>query len=105
MEQRPLLELKTAVLRAEDLGAGEIGGQQVGRELHAMEVAFNRIGEDLDGAGLGQTGRALDQQVAVAEQGDQQAVDQTGLADDVLIDVVGELLKLRLVRHGAPFRY
>ena len=40
MKHRPLVEAETAVLRTVDLGSGEIRGQQVRRELDAVEITF-----------------------------------------------------------------
>ncbi len=88
VEQRTLLEHKAAVLWSVHIGAGEVGGQQVRRELDAMKIAFDAIAEYFHGLGLGQTGCAFDQQMAVAQQCDQQSVDQCFLADDVFTDVL-----------------
>ena len=54
MEDRAGLEFEAAVLRAPDLGAGEVGRQQVGRELHAGEIGFQARRQCPDRAGLGQ---------------------------------------------------
>jgi hypothetical protein len=56
MEDRPLLEHEAAGFRAIDLGAGDIGRQQVGSELDSMELRFNTFCQLLDGLGLGQAG-------------------------------------------------
>ena len=72
----PRWNSKRRRLRPIDLGAGEVGGQQIRRELHAVEIAFDARGEFLDRGGLGETRRAFDEQVAVGEQRDQQAIDQ-----------------------------
>ena len=90
MEDRPGLELEAAVLRPPDLGAGEVGGQQVGRELHACEVGLQPRRQRADRGGLGQAGRALDQQVAIGEQRDQQALDQRRLADDLARECIAQ---------------
>ena len=82
MEQRPALEHEALVLRAVDLGAGEIRGQQVGGELHAVEAALDTCAERLDGGRLGQPRRALDQQVTIGQQRHQQPLDQRPLTDD-----------------------
>ena len=79
----PRLEFEASVLGAPDLGAGEIGGQQVGGELHAGEVGFQPRRQRTHRSGLGQPRRAFDQEMAVREQGDQQALDQPGLAHDL----------------------
>ena len=76
------LEFETAGLWTVDFGAGEIGGQQIRRELDAVEIAFDARGEFLDCRGLGQARSAFDEQMAIGEQRDQQAVDECRLADD-----------------------
>ncbi len=76
-------ELEAAFLRAPDLGTGEVGGQQVGGELHAREIGLETAGQRTDGGGLGQSRGAFHQQVAIGEQCDQQAFHQVGLADDL----------------------
>ena len=91
VEQRAALELEAAGLRAEHVGAGEVGRQQVGGELHAMEVRLDARRQRLHRRGLGQARCALDQQVTVGQQGHQQAVDQVRLADDALLQVVAQL--------------
>ena len=90
MEDRAGLEFEAAVLRAPDFGAGEVGGQQVRRELHAGEVRVQPRGERADGAGLGQARRAFDEQVPIGEQRDQQAFDQLGLPDDLGGELVAQ---------------
>ncbi|KAG1085500.1 hypothetical protein G6F40_014186 [Rhizopus arrhizus] len=83
VEDRAGHELEAAFLRAPDLGAGEVGRQQVRGELHAREVGFQPCCQRADRRGLGQPRRPLHQQVAVGQQRDQQALDQRGLAADV----------------------
>ena len=100
VEDRPALEFEGRRLRAIDLGAGEIGRQQIRRELHAVEIAFDARGELLDRGGLGEAGRAFDEQVPVGEQRDQQAVDQRFLADDALAELGAERCKGRGGRGG-----
>ena len=56
-----------------------------------MEIPFNAVGEDLDGAGFGQPGRALHQQMAIGEQGDQKSLHQAFLTDNFFADVGFEL--------------
>jgi len=83
VENRALLEHETAGFRAIDLGAGDVGRQQVWGELDAMELGFDTLGEFFDRFGLGQTRSALDQHVAVGEQGDEQALDEFFLAENL----------------------
>ena len=44
------------------------------------------LGQALDGACLGEARQAFDQNVAVGEQRDDEALDDALLADDVLVD-------------------
>src|SRR5690606_31602958 len=65
-----------------DVGAGEVAGQQVWRELDTTEARVHAAGQRLDGGGLGQTGQAFDEYVTTAQQADDEAVEQGVLADD-----------------------
>ena len=96
VEQRPLPEHERAVLRPIDLGAREIGGQEIRRELQAMEVAFDAVAQDFDRARLRKPGRAFDEQVAVAQERDEHAIQQPFLADDETFQVRFELPELFL---------
>jgi len=93
VEQGPALEFELPGLRSVDFRTGEIGRQQIRGELHTMEVRFNASGKFLDGGGLGQSGRALDQQVSIGKQRNQQAIDQGLLADDALGEFVAKMGK------------
>ena len=78
-------------MRAKYLGAREIAGQQVGSKLHPVEVTLDTRREFLDGGGLGEPWSAFHQQVAVGEQGDEQAVHQDLLPQDALVDLFAQL--------------
>ncbi|MNE24253.1 hypothetical protein D3C80_1175380 [compost metagenome] len=80
VEDRPLLEHEAAGFRAVDFGTGDVGREQVGGELDAMELRLDAFGELFDGLGLGQARRAFDQHVAVGQEHDQQPLDQFLLA-------------------------
>ena len=71
MKDRPGLEIKGLRLRAIDLGAGDVAGQQVGCELNAFEFAFDVIGQCIDRFGLGQTGGAFNQQMPISQKCEQ----------------------------------
>ena len=47
---------------------GHVGGQEVGRELHPVEVETQRTGEGLGQRGLPQAREVLHQQVSLGEQ-------------------------------------
>ena len=57
-------------------------GSRSGRELDAREIRFHVLRQALYRARLGQPGKALHQDVAVGQQGDQQVLDDGFLADD-----------------------
>ena len=94
MEQRALAKFERAFLRPVDVRARQVGRQQVGRELQAVEVALDALGQHLNRARLGEAGRALDKQVSVAQQRDQHAIDQVRLPDNQAAGVRFELLKM-----------
>ena len=75
---------RRALLLVEDLGAGDVGRHQIGRELDALEVEIEDLGERLDQQRLGQPRHAGDQAVAAGEQRDQDLLDDLVLADDDL---------------------
>ena len=68
----------------EDLGAGDVGRHQVGRELHAAELQVEDLGDGFDEERLGQAGRAGDEAMAAGEEGDEDLVDDLPLAHDGL---------------------
>ena len=92
-EDRPERDLELAELLVVDPGADDVGRHQVGGELDALEVDADRVGHGLDGQRLGQTGDALDEEVAAGEQGDDHALEQHVLADDDPLDLVEHLLE------------
>ncbi len=65
-----------------DLGAGQIGGEQVGRELDAAKREVERLGQGADGPGLGQAGHALDEHVTAGQECDHQPFQKHPLTDD-----------------------
>ena len=71
-----------AVVRVVDLGADDVARQQVGRALDADERGADRTGERRRRRRLGQPGHALEQDVALGEQRDEQARAQPFLADE-----------------------
>ncbi len=82
MKNGPFLELEVSGLGPVNLAAGDIGRQQVRRELDAVKVALEMVGQGLDGCGLGQPGGAFHQQVPIGQQGDQQPIHQRFLTDN-----------------------
>ncbi len=78
-----MLEHEAAGFRAIDFRTGDVGRQQVGGELNAVELGFDTFCQLLDGLGLGQAGSAFDQHVAIGKQGNEQTFDQLFLAKDL----------------------
>ncbi len=54
----------------QNLGSENIGGHQIGSELDAFALEFERAGERTGHERLGQAGRADEQTMAAGEQGD-----------------------------------
>ena len=67
-EHRAGAELELVRALVEDVDAGDVGGQQVGRELDAREGAVERAGERLGQHRLPHAGKVLDDQVPLADQ-------------------------------------
>ena len=68
----------------DDLGAEDVGRHQVGRELDAVELEVDGLGELLDQQRLRQAGHAAQQAVPAGEERDQDLADDALLADDGL---------------------
>ena len=80
----PWCSVKALVRHVEDVGADDVGGHQVGRALHALELQAQDARERADRQRLGQAGHAFEQRVAAADDRQQQQVDHLGLPDDHL---------------------
>ena len=65
-----------------DVGAGDIAGHEVGRELDAVEAERENLGEGGDHEGFGKAGYANQEAVAAGEHGDEERIEYVGLADD-----------------------
>ena len=68
----------------EDFRAGDVGRHQVGRELDALELEMEDLGNGFDEQRLGQARRAGDQTMAAGEERDQDLLDDLLLPDDDL---------------------
>ncbi len=93
VKQRPFTKLEGTFLRPVDIGAGQVRWQQIRRELQAMKVTLDTLGQNLDRPGLGQARCALDQQMAIAQQRDQHPVDEVRLPNDETACMGLKLLK------------
>ena len=92
-EDGPQLGVERAFAGPVDAGADEIGGDEVRRELDAGEAAAEHSRGGLDRQRLGETGHALDQQMALAEQADEDALQHLPLARDHAPDLEEGLLE------------
>ncbi len=97
-EDRARLEAEMAVPGAvvllEQLGAQDVAGHQVRRELHATELQVQGLPQRAHQQRLAQTGHALQQAVAARQQADQQLFHHVLLADDRLADGGAEFAQL-----------
>jgi hypothetical protein len=95
-EHRPADEPEGAppggVVLLEDLGAGDVGRHQIGRELDPREAEVERLGQRRDEERLGQPGDADEQAVTAREQRGEQVVHDLALADHPLLDLADDLL-------------
>ena len=73
-----------------DLGADDVGREQVGRELDAVKTELQPLGQRAHRQGLGQAGHALEQDVPAGQEPYQQPVDHGPLADDDLLQLAVE---------------
>ena len=94
MEQRPGQEAELAVARRavllQDVGPGDVGRHQVGRELDAAEAHRQALGQRADHQRLGQAGNPFQQAMPPAEERDQKLIDDVGLADDHLSHLLAD---------------
>jgi hypothetical protein len=65
------------------VNSGHVARQQVRGELDAVKTALQSVCKGFDGPGLGQARGTFHQQVAVRQQGDDESLNQMGLADDL----------------------
>ena len=82
--------LPDGLVLLDHLGAGDVGGHQVGRELDAAELQRQRVGQRADHQRLGQPRHADQQAVPAGEHGHQQLLDHLLLADDHPAQLLGD---------------
>ena len=81
-ENRAVLGAEAAVLRIVNHRAHDVGGQHVRRELNTLEAEVDASGEGFERERFCQAGHAFEQDVAVGDERNEQAVDQMLLADN-----------------------
>jgi hypothetical protein len=92
-------ELAPAILLDQDVGADDVGRHQVRRELDAVELAVDDVGDRAHEHRLAQARHTLEQGVAVGDEADERLSNEVVLADDDALDLgldtarqLGELL-------------
>ena len=83
-------ELEVAARAVPDRDAGDVGRQEVGRELHAPPRATGRSRDRLRERRLADTGHVLDEEVTFGEQAHERQVHGSALAAQHAFDLVGE---------------
>jgi hypothetical protein len=78
-ENRPFMKMKLLVALAVNGDADDVGWQQVGRELHALERGGDRFGQRFGQCGFAGAGEILQQHVAAAGQRGQKQAGGGGL--------------------------
>ena len=95
-ENRPLLELEAALvglgILLQQLGARDVRGHQVRRELDPLETKRHCLGQRTDQQGLGEPGHAHQQAVTAGEDGNHHFVDHLVHADDGLAQLGDDLV-------------
>ncbi len=81
-------ELELAVLLVIEIGAGDIGGEEVGGRLDAAEGTAEGLSDGAGEHGFADAGDVLEEDVALAEDSDEDELDGGRLADDHLFNVI-----------------
>ena len=79
---KPQLALPRGFVFLEDLGAGDVGGHEIGGELDPVERHREELGEARDHERLRQPRHPLENAVPLAEQGGEEEIEDVLLADD-----------------------
>ena len=83
-------EAEFPVALVEDVGAGDVGGEKVGGALDALEGAAEGEGDALGEDGFADAGDAVDEDVALAEEGHDAEAEGLLVADDDFLEVLEE---------------
>jgi hypothetical protein len=104
-EDRAALELEAlhAVLFGDHVGAHDVGGHQVGRELDARERRVDGLGERPHEHRLAEAGDTFEQRVSAAEEAHQHAFDDRLLPDDHRPDLFAQLAQVGSEGSDAGF--
>src|SRR5581483_8558111 len=77
-----------------DARPDEVGGHEIGRELHPLELARDRLSYGLHRERLREARHALDEEVPAREERDDDPLQEFVLSDDHLLDLEQEALHL-----------
>ena len=105
-EDRAGVELEEPAALVVDGDAGDVAGQEVGRELHAVARARDRLRHGAGERGLAGAGHVVEQQVPFAEERREGEPDDPVLAEQHLLDrsdesVEGRREPWRLLRRSS----
>ena len=92
-EDRAERDLELAELLVEDPRPDDVRGNEVGRELDALELPADGLRERLHRHRLGEPGHALDEKMPSREEGDHHPLQQRVLADDHALDLEQHLFE------------
>ena len=81
-EDGSAMQVEAAGTHVEDVGAGDVGGHQIGGALHALEAEAADASQCLDGERLRQARYAFNHGVPAADQNQQELIDDFALAND-----------------------
>ena len=98
-EQRARMEFERAALALVDADADNVGGQQIGSELDALEGEVQRGGQRMRERGFADSGQVLDQQVAAGQEAGEREAYLGGLAEYDAVDLL-----LRQFQRGGKGR-
>ena len=87
-KHRPQHGAELAAFGVEDAGAHQVGGQQIRGELDALEAATHGFCQRVHGEGFGQPRHALNQQMALREDGHQNAFEESVLPHHHAFDFI-----------------
>ena len=82
-----MLDLELVLPQVQDLVADDVAGEQIGGELHPLEIEAQAPRQGIDRRGLGDTRYPLDQDMPPGKQSDDHTVDQLFVSDDDLFDL------------------
>ena len=94
-EHRAVLDGEFAGSRVVNLGADYIRGKQIGSELNPLKLQVQGASDGADRERFREAGNAFEQDVAIGEQADEQAVEKLPLADEYAFDGGVERLEFR----------